>query len=190
MKSKIAILTTAAVLICSSCGEDEKERAYPLPADFCGISASEDSVSPLYPPGERVEVDPFHVQDSGFMSPITGCTIEVDGELALDVRMIPASSQGMGSSIADFIAYERISDLDIREADTVAGDEDFLVWPDYGALHINCSTSPGLDFTGMTLGIGLDWVDGNQDLSQELSEVMRLIMEEFITRLSPGTCEI
>jgi hypothetical protein len=45
-------------------------------------------------------------------------------------------------------------------------------------------------FTGINVSISLDWLDENQDYSKYLKELIEPYIEERITRMGPGTCEM
>jgi hypothetical protein len=143
--------------------------------------------SPLYPPGEEALVDPFHSYDTGNLSPVGHCTVDVDGALAIDVRTAP-SGGGTGQGVQNFLARER-AEHDFREAEISEDDSgELYVWPDYAVLYTTCVES-GLDNTGINFAIRLDWLDDDQDLSDELVAAIRPAMDAYLARQTPGACE-
>ncbi|QIJ65062.1 hypothetical protein [Streptomyces sp. JB150] len=75
---RCAMLVSAACMLVttlSSCGTDEPERDYAVPAELCGISLASDDLTPFLPTGEDLEVR--EKKASG----VTTCHVIVDKKL-------------------------------------------------------------------------------------------------------------
>ncbi|RKN09325.1 hypothetical protein [Streptomyces radicis] len=186
------LLTT--ILACSACTSgsdepDEEAREFVIPEDLCNLTVDPDLVSPLLPPGEELRADPELIEyPDGSLGTTARCVVHVDDSPALTLDAIPSWPSGVAAGVGPYLDHRRVGHS-VAEGEVLSeSPREVVVWDDYAAIHVTCAASPALDNTGMNLAITLDWAEG-EDHRDALAEAIGPLMDEFLARQAPGTCE-
>lgn len=191
----IGILIAAASLValqgCS--GSMSKEYAYEIPGDLCDVEISNESYSSLFPPGDSVKkigMDPY---ESGSLPAGGLCTVFIDRDPVIRVDTLGSRDRESGGGpIApgiDSYLEERRFGLSVADSELIEEiPNEVRVWKDFAAVHVPCTESSGMDYTGMNVSIDLR---GNvdRDFSDELKAIIEPYALDRIERMGPGVCD-
>ncbi|RBM20388.1 hypothetical protein [Streptomyces sp. PT12] len=177
-------------IACSSCTGDSEEatREYSIPDPLCHLPVDEALISPLLPPGEELTIDPeFPEPVSGIMGSIADCGLVVDGTQAVHLRATPTDSGDGPPGVQAFLDREGENRTLADGQTSAAGAGEVVAWNDYAAMHVPCAAS-SLDYTGLNFSIELRWAEG-QDHRDALAQAIGPLMDAFLARQGPGTCD-
>ena len=120
----VLALATSSATACSP-----NEREYETPKSMCGISVTPRLLTPLLPPGKRVQSD--------FSDPLVNhgalhCKLSVDGKEILITTQEWTEKEEDALSIGDLMPE--------MEAEDLKGTRDFQYSQNGAALRVNCAT--------------------------------------------------
>jgi hypothetical protein len=179
---------TAAMACIFGCSDDgEQSREYALPETLCGFGIDTALYSPIFPPGDNLNVTSgYEEYETGIMPPVAECFIDVDDESAIYIETITEDS-GDSPGVAGYLSEYMGPDYDLEDGQQVAGSpRETWVWPDFVTTNIACQSS-STDFRAINVSIRLDWVK-DDDYSEPLRELIEPFAAEQLRRIGERTC--
>jgi hypothetical protein len=159
------------VLASCSSGENAENISYDIPSDLCGVELEESVLSPIFPPGEEIEIE----GGLEYSDPYSNCIIRVDGELVIYV----ATSAGEH----DFIGYYGLGPqawdpIKPEEGVSVPGEYRAMAWPNAVFGYVPCKWE--FFNTGFTAGIWSSFPEGDDESIEALSGLINPYLSKVV----------
>lgn len=191
--AKLFLPCTIATLSLAGCStaSSPESRDYSIPSTLCDVEVDPDEVEEIFPPGRelsKVGLDPY---ESGYIPSDGLCNVYVDGKIVIGIDTLGSRNWGSFPLPPGVRAYltERQLNVDIEASDLVSNTpNEVRIWENFAAVHVPCTESSGMDYTGMNVSIDLRGNE-NRDFSEELREVAETYALDRIDSMGPGVCD-
>jgi hypothetical protein len=193
------LLVVGLTAACSGEG-DQDEREYAMPNPLCGIRLSNSLYQPIFPPGEKAEVENYYAEAGGRLVSPGACEVDVDGELSIYIETASVDPDLTGNpgeqapGIEPYIRYYRDSEgeegtYELAHARKITdGLGESWVWPDLAVTSVECRSSSDGN-TGINISIRLDWLSEDEDLSDPLADLIVPFAEEQLRKIG-DSCNV
>ncbi|WP_147450870.1 hypothetical protein [Streptomyces hoynatensis] len=131
-----------------------------MPTDLCGVEVDQDLYDPIFPPGDDIDI-------SGSVSrefPLSGCTVEVDGEEVINLGTFPSGYDLEGLVVIG--PYQN----DLDEGEEVPGRYEMMVWPDAVFAVSDCVVPRYAP--GFSVGLWATYPDDEDDSRRILADLI------------------
>jgi hypothetical protein len=196
----VVLFVPLAIVWASGCtgAEDDERRDYSIPNPLCKIRLDSRLYEPVFPGGSEVDVYDEYLGLGGEILPSGECAVEVDGEPAIYIESrttdqnLSWASEGRPSIEPYVNEYnDRNGERDprnISDAERVSGfPHEAWVWNDLAVATMLCESSVN-GFSAINVSIRLDWVNGGEDLSEPLKELIIPFAEEMVRSVGERAC--